>query len=123
MPNLRSNEKITEWCEPKPPRTGERGQHSPLGFWVWIVGTGRVEFGKPGGYWDLRYDFLTDLNACAKFEALLNERGKWQEYMEALLGHLDTEGEPPWWSHFVGIRKTETHRCAALGKVMEEQDG
>lgn len=89
-------ELVTRWCEPTPtPEEITRAFASQYRrVWdFWVVSHLGVALDRPRP----RYDFANDLNACAKFEALLRERGLKSEWTLALEGLvIDTlMDEPP----------------------------
>ena len=72
MTDAELNKRVARWC----------GWHQ-LGAYTWRCGD--IERADPP-------NFATDLNACAKFEALL-EGWPWQEYTESLWSGLSRSGK------------------------------
>ncbi len=68
-------------------------------------------------------NYLTDLNACAEFEGLLEERGKRDWYMAELGTILEGARQPPddefaAYDHEFAFA-TAAQRCAAMVEVIE----
>ena len=116
MPDLPSNLDITRWCEEMPAESIPPSAHcfwcSPRGFWVWV---------RRSKCWIPYYDFLTSLDACAKFVPLLVAHRLRYKYSAALFSSISTE--PADATEWDLIHATATQRCAALKVVMEKSDG
>lgn len=70
---------VTRWCEEKPTESPKQGAIYPQNFWRFHEWLHRQQ-----NVWVPTYNFAADLNACAKFEALVEERQVWRRYIEEL---------------------------------------
>ncbi len=124
--------RVTEWCEPleSSPEpvpgwqtigpTTFRVWHSPRKFWRWDT---------IGKCWLPAFDFATDRNACALFEALVEERGKWLVYQQHLEDvayesrrELTEHNTAPSWVVGAMIRAPAKQRCLALVRLVGGED-
>ena len=89
----------TEWCEKEPPTGRDEWDAATAGcsmksekkFWK----LRRMGPGTPGPpRWEPAYNFATDLNACALFEALVEGREVWSQYVDDMLFVLGLRHEP-----------------------------
>ena len=98
MPDADINVQVATWCEEKPGADYFQAdvikhQISEHGFWA--VGWAEpLDEGSLEAVWLPAHDFATDLNACALFEALVEERGKWEQYVDDMLFVLGLRHEP-----------------------------
>lgn len=113
MPDLPddTNRRIAKWLG----WTSEYSQ-SMIGWqWYWTPPNGRGTHKTPPPY-------LTDLNACAEFEKVLEERGLWTEYAWSLIELVrNMRIFPSNVSHLKAlICATAEQRCAAMVEVIRE---
>ena len=96
MPDTELPLRVTRWCEPEPtPDEVARFLASRIvqlteGWAFWIVSQLGVALGHPRP----RYNFATDRNACALFEALVEGREVWSQYVDDMLFVLGLRHEP-----------------------------
>lgn len=130
MTDIELTEFVTRWCEEKPP-VGKAewnivgagcSRDSPKGFWKLKRNAPGAE-GRPK--WVPAYDFATSRDACALFEALLEERNVAEKYEDALISVIEehnagedvSEEERQGISLFDGVTATAHDRCKALARM------
>jgi hypothetical protein len=103
------NERIAMYCEEKPHSAPGRGEATRTRYWIYM-----------GFQWESRYAFRGYLDACAEFEALLEERDHVDAYLDALFRVRRVTGSSNPMDYCKAILfATAEERCTAMLRVME----